>query len=299
MNVGIIGSGSWARALATLTAEAGIRPRIGYQKKPLAGFSGSPNLAAVAKESDLVFFAVGLARIRETIKKAQLSPANHVVIAVRGLEPHTGAWPSQIVQEESAAHRVAVLAGPALPDEIIHRRPTAFVAASQYQEVQKRIQKALHSPICRLYTSFDLAGVELAGAMVRVLSIALGITDGLQQGVGVRGVVITRGLHEVTRLGVALGAQESTFYGLSGLGDLVSCASLPSHKGYAAGRALNSGKNIPPDLLHELQSILQIAKQHNIELPITEAITAIALGKLQPRLAINMLMRRAATQENS
>ena len=94
MNVGIIGSGSWARALATLVAEAGHKPNIGYHKKPLVGFPGSPNIAAVSKESDILFFAVSLPDIRNHIRKAQLGPANRVVIAIRGLEPHTGIWPS-------------------------------------------------------------------------------------------------------------------------------------------------------------------------------------------------------------
>ena len=297
MNVGIIGSGSWARALATLVAEAGHRPKIGYQKKPLIGFPGSPNIATVAKESDILFFAAGLNRIRSLIVEAKLTPANRVVIAVRGLEPHTGTWPSQIIAEESSAHRVAVLAGPALPDEIINRRPTAMVAASKYEEVQQAVQKALHSPICRLYTSFDITGVELAGAMVRLLSIALGLVDGLQQGVGVRGVVMTRGLHEATHLGLALSAEESTFYGLAGMGDLVSCATLPSHKGYSAGRALSMGQTLPDSLLHELKALIDIAQKASLELPITQAIYAIAQGKIQPLRAINMLMRRAATQE--
>ena len=297
MNVGIIGSGSWARALATLVAEAGHKPNIGYYKKPLVGFPGSPNIAAVSKESDILFFAVGLSDIRTYIRKAQLGPANRVVIAMRGLEPHTGIWPSDIVCTESAAHRVAVLAGPSLPEEILNRRPTALVAASKFEEVQQYIQRSLHSPICRLYTSDDVVGVELAGAMVRALSIALGIVDGLNQGVAVRGVVITRGLHEATKLGTALGAEEATFYGLAGLGDLVSCASLPTHKGYLAGRASCSGKNISFELLHELQALLKIARAQNIELPITEAVIAIAQGKIQPMRAINMLMRRAATQE--
>ena len=297
MNVGIIGSGSWARALATLVAEAGHHPRIGYDKKPLIGFSGSPNIAAVAKESDIVFFAEGLAHMRATIVKAQLTPANRAVIAVRGLEPHTGCWPSAIIQQESAAHRIAVLAGPALPDEILHRRPTALVAASRFTEVQQSIQQALHSPICRLYTSSDVLGVELSGAMVRILSIALGVVDGLQQGISVRGVLMTRGLHEATTLGAVLGAEESTLYGLAGMGDLVSCATLPSHKGYAAGRALCTGNNIPIEFLHEIQAMLSLAESHQIELPITQAILAIAMGKIQPLRAINMLMRRAATQE--
>ena len=129
-------------ALATLVAEAGHKPNIGYHKRPLIGFPGSPNIAAVSKESDILFFAVGLNNIRHRIQEAQLGPANRVVIAVRGLEPHTGIWPSKIICTESAAHRVAVLAGPALPEEILNRRPTALVAASKYEEVQQRTKSA-------------------------------------------------------------------------------------------------------------------------------------------------------------
>ena len=297
MNIGIIGSGSWARALATLVAEAGHRPRIGYKKKPLIGFPGSPNIAAITKESDLLFIAVGLGRFRTIVQEAMLGPTNQVVIAARGLEPKTGNWLSSIIVNESAAYRTCALAGPALPEEILHRRPTAMVAASPFIEVQKNVQRALHSSICRLYTSSDLLGVELAGAMVRALTIALGIADGLNQGVGVRGVIVTRGLHEASRLGTKLGAKEQTLFGLAGLGDLISCGSLPSHHGYAAGRALGAGKSISPALVSELQSILQLAQRNQVELPLTEAVTAIALGKIRPRLAIDMLMRRKASQE--
>ena len=117
------------------------------------------------------------------------------------------------------------------------------------------------------------------------------------QGIGVRGIVITRGLHEALRLGLHLGASAASFYGLSGMGNLVSCASLPSHPSYAAGRALSAGKNIPGDLLDEILAILNISHSQQIELPITEAIAAIAKGKIRPRLAIDMLMKRSATQE--
>ena len=108
---------------------------------------------------------------------------------------------------------------------------------------------------------------------------------------------MTRGLHEAATLGRVLGAEESTIFGLAGMGDLVSCATLPSHKGYAAGRAVCMGGNIPLEFLYEIQAILGIAGKHQIELPITQAILAIVQGKIQPLPAINMLMRRTATQE--
>ena len=295
MNIGIIGSGKWTKALATLVAEAGNHPRIGYLEKPLPGFPGSPNLASVAKESDLLFLAVPPKNMRQTILQAKLGPANHILIAARGLEPQTGNWLSDVITQESAACRIGVLGGPVLPDEVFHRRPTAIVAASHYAEVRKRAQRAIHSAICRLYTSSDLRGVELASSMVEALTIALGLADSLEQGIGVRGVIVTRGIAEVTRLGDKLGANAHSFAGLAGIGELVSCA--PKHPGYIAGRDLGMGKTISQDRQNNLKAMLALASHHQVELPLIEAVTAIALGKLRPRLAIDSLMRREATAE--
>ena len=297
MNIGILGSGSWARALATLVAEAGNHPTIGYRKKPLVGFPGSPNLGAVVRETDLVLVAVPPRAVREVIKAAKLQPANKVLIAARGIEPQTGNWLSEVILQESSAVRIGALGGPALADEVINRRPTAMVAASPFTDLQKLAQKALHSSICRLYTSSDLIGVQLASALVSCLTIALGIADALNQGVGVRGVIVTRGIAEAGRLGKKLGAQENTFHGLAGVGDLVACGSLAKHPGYSAGRELGLGRSIPVPMREEIAALIKLAKAVNVELPITEAVTYIATGKLRPRLAIDMLMRREAKQE--
>ena len=297
MNVGILGSGPWARAIATLVAEAGNHPTIGYRRKPLVGFPGRPNIAAVAKESDLIVIAVPPKAVRDVIRTAKLKPANKVLIAARGIEPKTGIWLSEVVTQESAAVRIGAIGGPAMADEVLNRRPTAMVAASKFTEIQTAAQRALHSSICRLYTSSDLLGVQLASAMVKALTIALGIADALNQGVGVRGVIVTRGIAEATRLGDKLGASSSTFGGLAGVGDLVACGSLPNHPGYAAGRNLGVGKKIPTEMREEIAALIQLATSHDIELPITEAITHISNGKIRPRLAIDMLMRREAKQE--
>ena len=276
MIVGIVGSGAWGRALATLTAEAGNQPRVGYRGRPPGGFPGTPNLAALVAEADLTLVAVPPASVREVVRAARPGPGARVVIAARGVEPGTGAWLSDLVLEESAARRVGALAGPALAAEVLKRRPSAMVVASPYEEVCALAQRALHSPLCRIYTSRDLRGVELAGAMVQVLSVAVGVADGLDLGVGVRGVVVSRGLAEATRLGAALGAQPATFAGLAGVGDLVSCASHPDHPASA---------------------MLKLASDHEVGLPITEAIAAIASGRFTARLAMDALMRRDARAE--
>ncbi len=297
MIVGILGSGPWGRALATLAAEAGNEPRVGYQGKPPRGFRGTPNLAALAREVELLLVAVEPGEVREAVRAAAPGPGNRVVVAARGLEPDTGKWLSGVVTEESRALRVGTLAGPALASEILNRRPSAMVAASEYDEVSELVQEALHSSICRVYTSRDLRGVETAGAIVRVLAVALGVADGLGLGVGVRGVVVTRGLAEARRLGAALGAEEATFAGLAGVGDLVACGNHPEHPGYVAGRAVVQNPGRRDGVMRDARGLLALAARHGVTLPLTEAIAAIAAGRLQPRQAIDMLMRRSATAE--
>lgn len=299
MNVGIIGGGAWGRALATLAAEAGNRPRIGYRNKPPRGFAGTPNLESLAQETDLLVLAVPPEGIAGVVAQARLQPGHRVLIAARGLEPDTGRWLSQVVAETSPCRRVGALAGPALAAEVMARRPSAVVVASAFNEVSEMAQQALHSSICRVYTSPDLLGVELAGAMVSVLSVAVGVADGLRLGVGVQGVVVTRGLAEARRLGRALGADDGTFAGLAGVGDLVACGNHPEHPGYNVGLALARGE--APEqarrVTSEAGALLALAGRAGIELPLTQAIAAIAAGRLKARLAIDMLMRREATQE--
>lgn len=297
MIVGILGSGPWGRALATLAAEAGNEPRIGYRGEPPRGFRGSPNLSALAREVELLLVAVDPWEVRDVVRAAAPGPANRVVIAARGLEPDTGKWLTGIITDESRALRVGALAGPALASEILNRRPSAMVVASEYKEVCGLVQEGLHSSICRIYTSQDLRGVETAGAIVRVLAVALGVADGLGLGVGVRGVVVTRGLAEARRLGAALGAEEATFAGLAGVGDLVACGNHPEHPGYVAGRAIvqSAGKN--EGVMRDARGLLALAARHGVTLPLTEAIAAIGAGRLQPRQAIDLLMRREATAE--
>jgi glycerol-3-phosphate dehydrogenase (NAD(P)+) len=297
MNIGILGSGKWARALATLTAEAGHQPRIGYTKKRALGFPGTPNIPALCRESDLILIATSPSQVRTLVTKAKLQPSNHVIVASQGLDPHKGGWLSDIISEESSAVRVGVLTGPALTSEILQRRPSAMVVASRFEHITRITQKALHSSICRIYTSSDIIGVELAGAMVTIITIALGLADSLNQGIGVRGIIVARGLAEASRLGLAIGAEEHSFLGLAGVGDVIACGSHSENPKYDLGRQLGIGKSIPDSITKELEAILDFAKLHNVEMPLTEAVVAIALGKLKVRLAIDMLMRREATEE--
>jgi len=231
------------------------------------------------------------------IQQSKPGADSRVVIATRGLQPGTGEWLSERVLTLSPCLRVGSLAGPALAAEVLRDRPSGLVVASPFDEVCRLTQDALHSEICRIYTSNDLRGVELAGAMVLVLSMAVGITVGLGLGIGSRGIVITRGIAEATRLGAALGAHPQTFAGLAGVGDLVSCASHEDHPCFAAGLALSRGARCPVRFQQDAQSVLHLAERSGVDMPLTTAVAAIATGKLRPRLAFDALMRREARAE--
>lgn len=295
MIVGIIGEGEWAKALCSLVAEGGHFPKVGYQRKTVPGFKGTPNLPHLCKEADLIIYACPPPDLLSLVEESQLQPRNIVLISAKGLEPKTGRWLSAVVAEESPAIRVGALAGPALPSEVALRHPSALVVASAYNAVTKRSQQALHSSICRVYSSRDIIGVELAGAMVGMLSIALGLADSLQQGLGARGVIVARGLAEAVRLGKALGAEEHSFLGLAGVGDIV--ANGTENPKYKIGHRLGSSGRIDAQHISDLQSLLTLAESHTVELPLTKAIVAMSQGQLEPRLALDVLMRRAATTE--
>ena len=187
-----------------LEAEPGARPWPHWLPKPAiapGGVRGSPNLAGLTRDADLVLIAVPPAAVREVIRASRPGPRSQVVIAARGLDISTGSWLTDIITEESPCLQVGALAGPALAAEVMRRQPSAQVIASEFDAVCQTTQRALHSAICRVYTSDDLRGVELAGAMVSVLTVAMGIADAMKQGIGVRGVIVTRGLAEASRLG--------------------------------------------------------------------------------------------------
>lgn len=297
MNIGIIGNGAWGGALATLVSKAGHQPRIGYREGGSGGFPGTPNFAMLSREADLVLIAVPSTSVAEVIEAAQLGAGSMVVLASRGLNPRTGGWLSDLILERTPCRRVGALTGPALASEVVRGRPTALVVASSFDEVCVAAQTALHSEHCRIYSSHDLHGVELAGAMVKILAVALGVVKGIDYGAGAMGVVVTRGIAEASRLGAALGAHPETFSGLAGVGDLVSAATSGDHPSFTAGLSLARGGTVASRTIEQTRAVLALAEVHSIALPLTEAVFAIATGEASPTLAFDELMRRGARSE--
>jgi glycerol-3-phosphate dehydrogenase (NAD(P)+) len=297
MKIGIIGGGAWGTALASLAAKAGHQPRIGYRGTRPAGYPGTPNIASLTEEVDLVLIAVPSGSVADVIETAKPSAGSRVVLASRGLDSRTGGWMSDQLLERTPCRRVGVLAGPAQAREVVRGRPAALVVASEFEEVCAMTQEALHSEHCRIYTSADLHGVELAGAMVKVLAIAIGLVHGVEYGAGAKGVVVTRGIAETTRLGTAMGAHPQTFAGLAGVGDLVSAATSPDHPSFMAGVTLARGGTVASRILEECRALLSLAARAGVELPLTQAVLDIATCETTPTLAFDELMRRHPRQE--
>jgi glycerol-3-phosphate dehydrogenase (NAD(P)+) len=202
--------------------------------------------------------------------------------------------------------RCGVLSGPSFALEVAQGRPTALVAASEHEEVRQALVQAFHGPTLRVYANDDLVGVEVGGAVKNVLAIATGFCDGLALGLNARAALITRGLAEITRLGVALGARADTFTGLSGLGDLVLTATGDLSRNRKVGLLLAQGLSLQQavDQLGHVaegaycaRTVVERARTLGVEMPISQAVVALLDGRLKPEQAVAMLMGREPAPE--
>ncbi len=291
MNVGIVGAGETLDALARLARAAGNTVTVSGGRAP-EGFAETRDLAALARETDLLLLAMPPDRFRDVVRTIDPGPAVRAVVATRGLEPGTGRRLSEILTEESACLRVGALAGPILPAEIRRSSPCAAVVASPFAEVARLASQALHSPACRIYTSEDLPGVELSGALVEVMAMALGIARGLGLGVGAQALLVSRGVAEGARLARKGGGDPRTFSGLAGVGELVAGAALPDHPGHVRGLALARGEPDPA-----AAALCQALLGRVPDLPITQAVGALAAGRARATEVIAGLMTRDHREE--
>jgi glycerol-3-phosphate dehydrogenase (NAD(P)+) len=202
--------------------------------------------------------------------------------------------------------RAGVLSGPSFALEVARGQPTALVAASAHADVRSALVAAFHSPTLRVYANDDIVGVEVGGAVKNVLAIATGLCDGLHLGLNARAALITRGLAEMMRLGVALGAKPETFMGLSGLGDLVLTATGDLSRNRQVGLALAQGQSLSQAVaalghvaegVYSARTVLQRAASLGVEMPIAQAVVALLDGQLQPAQAVTLLMGREPTAE--
>ena len=330
MKLIVLGAGAWGTALAASAASWGSHSLLATlwaremeakreNSRYLPGFLLPSTLqisnVALAKllapltTEDLVVIATPMSALRGMLTVLQHCSAQ-VAWLCKGFEAAVGTNSGRLgheIQAEVAPRlKAGILSGPSFAQEVVRAQPTALVAASQHNSVRDAMVTAFHSPSVRVYANDDVVGVEVGGAVKNVLAIATGLCDGLQLGLNARAALITRGLAEMTRLGVALGAKPETFMGLSGLGDLVLTATGDLSRNRKVGLALARGLSLQQAVqslghvaegVYSARTVLQRARSLDISMPITEGVVALLDGQLRPEEAVAALMGRGPTSE--
>jgi len=334
MKITVLGAGAWGTALACSAAprhdvllwarDAGQAARLDAARCNERYLAGVPLPAALAVGADpaaaLVHAREGLAVIATPMSALRaclrLLPAQTPAIWLcKGFEAETGALGHELARDERPQAAAGVLSGPSFALEVARGQPTALVAASSDAALRERVVEAFHCETLRVYTSEDAIGVEVGGAVKNVLAIATGILDGLAEragagthapGLNARAALITRGLAEMTRLGVALGARPETFMGLSGLGDLVLTATGALSRNRQVGLLLAQGRPLPDALasighvaegVYSARTVLDRGVALGVEMPIVAAVVEVLEGRLAPERAVTALMAREARPE--
>lgn len=284
-------------------------------RKFLPGFKLPARLQAntdarqVLSDAQLIVSAVPCQYIRRVWEELtfHLEKSTPIISVTKGIEIETLLRPSQILAEMTGPDRsLGALSGPTIAGELAQQLPATAVVASSEGELAKIGQSIFTSKFFRLYTNNDLLGVELAGASKNVIALAAGIIDGLKLGDNAKAALLTRGLVEITRLGIALGAEQQTFAGLAGLGDLVTTCISPMGRNRSVGERIGQGQRIE-DIISGMsavaegvpttKAVLALAKRHNVDMPITAKVHAVLFEEQQPPQAIAQLMSRTPKPE--
>lgn len=326
MTTAVVGSGSWGTALAVLLGKKGYPVKLWARREELAlaierDRENSRYLPGVMLPepviatsyidealacSEAVVLAIPSAGVREVLAllKGRLDPSALLIHAGKGLESETGLRGSQVIAEalgDDAGRACVALSGPNLAVELAHDVPTATVVASSNQDNAVQAQTLFSSPSLRVYRNSDIAGVELGGALKNVLAIGAGISDGLGYGDNTKATLVTRGLVEMTRLGVVLGADAKTFTGLSGFGDLMATCASRLSRNLRLGLMLGQGSTVEDSLaslgqvaegMPTCEAAYNLSRKLGVYVPITEQIHAVLFEGKSPRKAVTDLMTR-------
>ena len=326
-NIAIIGSGSWGVALAIHLAKLGNnikiwsfaedeRDLINKEKKckflPNVtlpdGIEATNSYEYAIKGSDFIIHVTPSKFTRDTVKQYKQYVTNQpIVICSKGFEKDSMLTLDEVVQEEIPNAKIAVLSGPSHAEEVSIAIPTVLVVASKYDAVLKLVQDTFMCEKMRIYTSRDVKGVELGGALKNIIAFCAGVAAGLGLGDNTFAALITRGLAELSRLGVELGGEKETLYGLSGLGDLIVTCLSEHSRNRKAGKLIGQGLSLEEtkkevrmtiESIDNIEVAHELGKLHNIEMPIVEAVYGILYKGLKPEEAVSMLMKRAKKSEN-
>jgi glycerol-3-phosphate dehydrogenase (NAD(P)+) len=331
----VLGGGAWGLAIARLLNENGHNVSV-WEHNPefarlLIETHSNPNLlkGVVLPESILfsnnleqiltpdtqhIIFATPAQFLRQTLRQAapvicRLQGLESAINVAKGIEEHSMMRMSEILTDElpcDLSGEIVCLSGPSHAEEVARQIPTAVVIAGRNEELLFKLQTLFSNPYFRMYRSDDLIGVEIGGAVKNIIAIAAGIIDGLGYGDNTKGALVTRGLVEIQRLGIALGAKPETFLGLSGIGDLYTTASSLHSRNRFVGYEIGKGRLLN-DILASMpavaegvtttRSVLALSRKQGIEMPITEQVYEVLFNNKFPKLAISELMTRSLKSE--
>ena len=325
--VSVIGSGSWGVALATYMARHGNEVKIwsfsqgecdelNNERKTKflpdlvipEGVTGSTSFEEVLEGTELIYHVTPSKFVRETMEKYKhlVRPDQMIIMCSKGFEPGTNKGLDVVIEEECPGIRYGILSGPSHAEEVSIEIPTLLVCASSSDELKDKVIETMASPTLRIYTTNDIKGVETGGALKNIIAFCAGIVVGLNLGDNTFAALATRGLVEIARLGVKLGAEENTFYGLSGLGDLIVTCSSEHSRNRRAGRFIGQGHTVEEtrvlvgqtiESIDNIESAYKLAKELGVEMPIVNVVYDILYNGLDPKEAVDILMTRKLREE--
>jgi glycerol-3-phosphate dehydrogenase (NAD(P)+) len=330
-SIAVVGAGSWGTALATVLAENHTFVSLWSRREELAreinethenkrylpgitlseGIIVDSSLEHVVQDKTLVLLVVPSHAMRDTVRR--LAPYLHkdaiLVHATKGLEIDSLKRMSEVIKEEVPAsfhRRIAVLSGPSHAEEVGLKAPTTVVVAAEAIEIAEEVQDALITNRFRVYTNPDVVGVEIGGALKNIIALGAGVSDGLAFGDNAKAALLTRGLAEISRLGIKLGASPLTFTGLAGVGDLVVTATSQHSRNWRAGNMLAQGLT-PDEIITNMGMVVEgikttkaayhLARELDVEMPITRELYALLFENKSPRAAVGDLMGRVRRHE--
>lgn len=326
--IAVIGDGGWGTTLAVLLAKKGCRVSlwgpfpdyVDFLNKRRENIKFLPSVAIpaeieissdiekVTQEANIVVLVVPSHFMREVAAKLKKIGLKDVILlsATKGVENDTLMRMSEVIIDVLGRQEIAVISGPSIAQEVAKEIPTTVVVSSQDKKIANEIQEVFTTDRFRVYTNSDIIGVELGGALKNIIAIAAGITDGLGFGTNAKAALLSRGLVEITRLGVAMGAKRETFSGLSGIGDLVTTCISPYGRNRMVGEEIGKGKKLS-EILKNMEmvaegvktskSAYELRNKFKIEMPITKEVYCVLYEDKDPIKAVNELMGRERKEE--
>ena len=332
MNITILGAGAWGSALAIALAQrhdvllwgrdreamsaaarqrenAAYLPGLGLPENLIVSADFEQAIAHVGVSDSLLIVASSVAGLRSLAQQLHGLPVPNIVWLCKGFEEQTRLLPHQIVRQELGnAIPAGALSGPSFAQEVARGLPCALAIATEHPSLSERVVAAVHGGNIRVYSTDDMVGVEVGGAVKNILAIATGVADGLGLGLNARAALITRGLAEITRLGIALGGRSETFMGLSGVGDLILTCTGDLSRNRRVGLGLAQGKSLEAvvaELGHVAEgvrcaaAVRALAQERGVDMPITNAVAGVLFDGDSPRAMVELLLARTPREESA